>query len=86
MRPALAKYRVFVSHSNADAWIAQVISDKIELLGAETWLDENDLEGGAFLDDSIIKAIRSSDELLVLISHVSISSHWITLEIGVALG
>ena len=42
-RQKRSRYLVFVSHSSLDAWIARVMVEKIEALGAECWLDEKDL-------------------------------------------
>lgn len=76
------KYAVFVSHSSADRWIAEVIAERIEKIGATCWLDEKDLEGGDVVVDRIIRGIDSCDEALVLISPQSIQSQWVAFEIG----
>ena len=37
-------YRVFISHSSADTWVAQVIGEKIVKLGAAVRLDAKDTQ------------------------------------------
>jgi TIR domain-containing protein len=73
---------VFISHSSHDRWIAQVIAEKIESLGAICRLDEKDLEGGDVLVAEIIQGIDACNEALVLISPPSVHSQWVAFEIG----
>jgi hypothetical protein len=75
-------YLVFISHSSSDRWIAEVIAEKIDGIGASCWLDEKNLEGGEVIVDRIIGGIDSCDEALVLISPQSIQSQWVAFEIG----
>jgi hypothetical protein len=84
IRRARKAYVVFVSHSTCDAWIARTIGEKIDALGASSWLDMKDLERGEVLVDSIINGIDGSDEAVVVISPKSINSQWIMFEIGAA--
>jgi predicted nucleotide-binding protein len=76
------RYLVFVSHSSLDAWIARVIVEKIESLGAECWLDEKDLAGGNVIVEDIIRGIDACHEAIVLISPNSVKSQWVPFEIG----
>lgn len=63
------------------------MAKEIEALGdVQTWLDAKDLAGGEVLEESIVEAIRQSQELVVLVSGDSVNSQWVQLEIGVALG
>jgi hypothetical protein len=75
-------YLVFISHSSNDLWIATVIAEKIEALGAKCWLDEKDLEGGNIIAADIIRGIDACNEALVLISPNSVRSQWVAFEIG----
>lgn len=79
-------YIVFISHSSYDSWIAKVISEHIRALGAQTWLDEKDLEGGDIIVQKIIQGIDACTEALVLISPKSIKSQWVPFEIGAVRG
>jgi TIR domain len=81
-RKRRAQYVVFLSHSSLDAWIAKVIAEKIEALGARCWIDEKDLEGGDVIADDILKGIDACQEAIVLISPNSVESQWVSFEIG----
>ena len=75
-------YLVFISHSSLDAWIARVMVEKIEALGAKCWLDEKDLAGGDVIVEDIICGIDACQEAIVLISPNSVHSQWVSFEIG----
>jgi hypothetical protein len=77
-----SRYIVFISHSSVDAWIAGVMAEKIEELGAECWLDEKDLAGGDVIVEDIRRGINACDEALILISPNSVKSKWVPFEIG----
>jgi len=81
-RQKRSRYLVFVSHSALDAWIARVMAEKIQALGAECWLDEKDLAGGDVIVEDIIKGIDACHEAIVLISPNSVRSQWVSFEIG----
>ncbi len=79
-----SEYCVFISHATHDKWIAKVICEKIEELGVQTFRDDRDIQGGDNIPDAIKAAIRSCDEMLILLTPVSIKRIWVTLEIGMA--
>src|SRR5437588_12649913 len=81
-RQKRSRYLVFVSHSSVDAWIAKVMVEKIEALGADCWLDEKDLGGGDVIVEDIRRGINACDEALILISPNSVKSKWVPFEIG----
>ena len=80
------RYVVFLSHSSRDAWVAKVMAEKIEALGAKCWLDEKDLAGGKVIAEEILKGIDACHEAIVLVSLDSIRSQWVPFEIGAARG
>jgi hypothetical protein len=79
-----SRYVVFVSHSSLDAWIAKVMAEKIQDIGADCWLDEKDLAGGDIIADEIIRGIDAAKEIIVLVSPNSVKSQWVPFEIGAA--
>jgi hypothetical protein len=81
-RQKRSRYIVFISHSSLDAWIAKVMAEKIQALGAECWIDEKDLAGGDVIVEDIIRGIDACDEATVLISPNSVKSQWVSFEIG----
>lgn len=79
-------FRVFISYSSHDSRIAARIGKGIEAVGATKRLDKHLLKGGDDVRGTILKAIRESDEVIVLLSPESQKSHWVSYEIGAAQG
>jgi TIR domain len=77
---------VFISHSSHDSWIAAQIGKEIEALGATIWLDKHAIKGGDEVLKEIIRGIRESREVIVLLSPESQKSQWVFTEVGLALG
>lgn len=82
----LSKYQVFVSHATADKWIATTFCEKIDALGASTFRDDRDINGGDSIPESIRTEIQVSRELVVLLTPDSIERPWVLLEVGAAWG
>jgi hypothetical protein len=85
-RPRKAAYKVFISHATVDKWIARTLCEKIELVGAETFRDDRDIDGGDDIPEAIRVAIKKSRELLVLLTPISVNREWVKLEVGAAWG
>lgn len=79
-------YQVFVSHATADKWLARMICEKIESVGAQTFRDDRDIQGGDDIPGEIRRQIKHSKEMLVLLTPESIDRQWVTLEVGAAWG
>lgn len=77
-----AGYAVFVSHSSRESWIAGQMAKEVRALGAEPWVDVNDISGGDDFYEKIMEAIRGCTEAIVLISPSSVNSRWVSFEIG----
>ena len=50
--------KIFISHSSKDKWAARRISQDLNGLGAETFLDEKDIKTGESIDESIKKHLK----------------------------
>src|ERR1044072_8672601 len=74
--------KIFISHSSQDKWVARKISEDLNRIGIETFLDEKDIGTGESIDDAIGQHLLESDELLIIISPASLSSQWVFVEIG----
>ncbi|GIW79435.1 MAG: hypothetical protein KatS3mg105_1242 [Gemmatales bacterium] len=85
-RPRKPKYQVFVSHATSDKWIAVVFCEKIEAVGASTFRDDRDLNGGDDIPEQIRLQIKQSQELVVLLTPDSVDRPWVLLEVGAAWG
>ena len=80
-------YRVFVSYSHKDRWIAKQCVRLIEEVGKRrirAFLDERDIEVGQHIAEEVLDAIRRCDEFVVLLSPNSKDRPWVTFEMGTA--
>lgn len=79
-------YQVFLSHATADKWIARTICEKLEAAGVGTFRDDRDIDGGDDIPDAIRREIWRSDEMIVLITPLSVYRQWVLLEVGAGWG
>jgi hypothetical protein len=79
-------YQVFVSHATADKWLARVVCEKMEAVGAKTFRDDRDIQGGDDIPEEIRRQINLSKEIVVLLTPESIDRRWVILEVGAAWG
>ncbi|MHC4396667.1 MAG: toll/interleukin-1 receptor domain-containing protein [Planctomycetota bacterium] len=80
------KYQVFLSHATADKWVARMICEKIEEVGASTFRDDRDINGGDDIPEQIRQQIKRSQEVVVLLTPESVGRAWVLLEVGAAWG
>jgi len=82
-RRGIEPYRVFLSYSHKDRWIAsQIVNLILGERGVVVFQDEKDIEGGEQFPDKIRNAIQQCDEFLVLLTPNSRGREWVHLEIG----
>lgn len=79
-------YQVFVSHASADKWLAATICEKIEEVGASTFRDDRDIDGGDEIPERIRSEIKKSREFVVILTPESVNRPWVLLEVGAAWG
>jgi hypothetical protein len=79
-----SSYKVFISHSSRDKWVAGQMAEKVAETGAEFWLDTRDLPGGGYIVEEIIQGIHECQEVIILFSPNSIGAGWIEFESGAA--
>jgi len=77
---------VFLSHATADKWIARTLCEKIEEVGAATFRDDRDINGGDDIPDEIRRKIIQSNEMVVLLTPDSAARPWVLFEVGAAWG
>lgn len=77
-------YLIFISHATADKWLATTICEKIESVGATTFRDDREIDGGDDIPDKIRAAIKKSKEFVVLLTPDSANRPWVLLEVGAA--
>lgn len=77
--------KVFISHSNEDADVANKFAQALEDVELSTWLAPRDIPGGANYAQEIMRAILEADVLLVLLTPKAISSPHVKREVDVAI-
>jgi hypothetical protein len=84
--PDSARLRTFICHASNDKPDARIVFDLLRLAGAEPWLDEKKLKAGVEWDPFIIRAVRESDAVVILLSRASVDKEgYVQKEIRVAL-
>jgi len=81
---APSTYKVFISHSSKESWIARQISKEINGIGLKTWVDDTDLHGGDEIESTIKNGIHDTQEVLVIVSTNSVMSQWVFYEVAIA--
>lgn len=77
--------KIFISHSSKDKWAARRISQDIQNLDHEVFIDEKDIKTGESIDGAIKEHLAESDHFLIILSPASIESEWVLLELGGAM-
>lgn len=80
-------YLIFISYSTPDSWIAHVMKEKIEALGAKAYIYERDMAGGDVIVEELLHSIDDCREAIVLISSNTLQNpQWVIFEIGAVRG
>jgi tetratricopeptide (TPR) repeat protein len=80
------KLRVFLCHSSDDKPLVRNLYNRLNSDGIDSWLDEENLLPGEEWEQEIIKAVRSSDIVIVCLSQRSINKRgYVQKEIKLAL-
>jgi TIR domain len=77
-------FRVFVSHSSDDIWVAGQIARCIEECGASAFLDRRDIAAGDDFRVRVREEVLRCEELLALFTPWSRRRAWVRHEIGMA--
>lgn len=70
---------VFLSYARDDRAKAEALATALEQLGHSVWWDRS-IEGGSRFSQEIEQALKRSDAVVVMWSHVSVQSAWVTDE------
>lgn len=71
---------IFLCHSSSDKGFVRMVNDDLRRLGAQTWLDENNIKVGQSIVDKISSGLKDSRYLMIFLSPKSIQSLWATRE------
>ena len=83
-RATRKSYRIFISHSGDDIWVARQIARRLDEIGASTFLDRRDIAAGDNFRQRIRDEIPGCQELLALFTPWSRQRAWVRHEIGMA--
>lgn len=78
---AVEAYDVFVSHSSADAALAMEFVDTLESMGLRCWIAPRDIAPGSEYGSEIIRGLRQSKHLVMLLSEESRQSRHVRAEV-----
>jgi hypothetical protein len=83
LQESSAYFSVFISYRHADAAFARRLFNALESVGVRTWLDEQRMVPGEFIDQAIQRGVQSSDKFILCCSKASLeNSWWVDSEIG----
>jgi hypothetical protein len=77
-------YNVFLSHNEADRYLANWIFQDAQNIGVNVYIYEHDLQPGIQIADKIQQAIENTEALIVLLTRNSQYSPYVQQEIGFA--
>lgn len=78
--------KVFISHKNTDALLAERVARRVRANGLETYLDTIDdalMKDGPELADVLLARMAQCQQLIAVVSSETKSSWWVPWEIGV---
>lgn len=78
--------KIFISYAHSDQPIAERILSELRHVSVEGWRDAADLAAGNAISTSLLKALRRSSAIVVLLSPKSLASKWLLFEVGAAQG
>lgn len=73
---------VFISHSSEDNYFVDFLVELLKFHHVDVWVDSSNLKGGSVFTAEIEQALANCDLMLVVTSHDSLKSKWITREIS----
>ncbi len=79
-----ARPSIFISHSSQDLQFARLLQRRLQGQGVDAWLDDLQLHVGDALTDTIARALKQHDYLIVVLSRASVASKWVNKEITLA--
>ncbi|MCK5559623.1 MAG: toll/interleukin-1 receptor domain-containing protein [Thermoplasmata archaeon] len=80
----MPKYEIFLSHSEQDEVLINMIAKSLEAIDLDVYVEEHETNYGSDVVESVCNAIDESECLLVVLTDQSIKSQWVNQEIGYA--
>ena len=82
---SIEHYSCFISYSWKDQDFAARLHDDLHDIGVRSWLDAKELRAGDRWSERIERAIQAHDKMLLVLSHSSIQSSWVRMEVKNAI-
>jgi tetratricopeptide (TPR) repeat protein len=82
---AVAPRKVFISYASGDRARAAALAETLEVAGVVVWLDKRSIAGGSSWDAEIVRGIKASSVVAVLVSPLSVRSSNVQQELRLAL-
>lgn len=76
--------KLYLSYKSEDAPLAKALAEQLESLGQDVVYDAIALEPGSNWRDVLLRALVSSDAVVVLLTQKALNSHFVMGEIGAA--
>lgn len=76
---------MFISYARADLKFALRLADDLRNAGVPVWIDKRDIPRGARWDEEVERALVANDEIVVILSPVSVGSKHVMDEVAYAL-
>jgi len=77
-------YSCFISYSNEDSKFAERLYDDLRAKGIRCWFAPHRMKAGSKIRETLDKAIKSNDKLLLILSENSVNSEWVEKEVETA--
>lgn len=76
---------LFLSHSSKDKFFVGKLAEKFNEHGVKVWIDEAEIKIGDSLLEKITEGVKTSDYLVIILSHNSVESNWVQKELQMAM-
>ena len=77
-------YRVFISHTQRDNDLAHDLAIRLEEVGAKVFSVEKSALPGDRVIRAVNRGLREADEVIVILTNTSVTSHGVFSEMGAA--
>ncbi|GEM_PF-4515344 len=82
----IQSYKVFFSHGGEDTYVVEhFLKPKVESSGAEVFVDSGKIKYGDDFRKIILKELKESNELLILLTKSSLTRPWVLAELGASI-
>ena len=78
-------YSCFLSYSAQDTVFVRKLVDDLSSAGINCWLDTQDMQIGASIEQEIRRGLSGQDKLLLVLSQSSVQSQWVETELRLAV-